>query len=30
MERIIKYIERGFNITNLNEFLDCIEKLFND
>lgn len=30
MERIIKYIERGFNITNLNEFLDCIEKLFDD
>jgi hypothetical protein len=28
MDRIAKYIERGFTITNLAEFFDCLEKLF--
>ena len=28
MDRIAKYIERGFIITNLAEFFDCLEKLF--
>jgi hypothetical protein len=28
MDRISKYIERGFTITNLAEFFDCLEKLF--
>ena len=30
MDRIVKYIERGFTITNLNEFFDYIEKLFDN
>jgi len=30
MDRITKYIERGFIITNLDEFFGCIEKLFDD
>lgn len=28
MDRISKYIARGFTITNLDEFFDCLEKLF--
>jgi hypothetical protein len=28
MDRISKYIARGFTITNLNEFFDCLEKLY--
>jgi hypothetical protein len=30
MDRITKYIERGFTIANLDEFFECIEKLFED
>lgn len=30
IERITKYIERGFTIANLDEFFECIEKLFED
>ena len=28
MDRITKYMARGFTITNLDEFFDCLEKLF--
>ena len=28
MDRISKYIARGFMITNLEEFFNCLEKLF--
>ena len=30
LDRLNKYIERGFTISNLDEFFECIEKLFED
>lgn len=30
LDRLNKYIERGFTISNLDEFFVCIEKLFED
>ena len=30
LDRLTKYIERGFTISNLDEFFGCIEKLFED
>ena len=30
LDRLTKYIERGFTISNLDEFFVCIEKLFED